>query len=471
MKRPHLWIFGSILLGAAAGWGLNAATSPVTTVRFDDPAQYAGAGVKRVDAKTLEAVIAGRDPSEVVRGKYRVVSRKREWAAHPEANRTLASLLGMLGRLFMKLLMMLMVPLIFASMVSGTCGMGDLRTLGRIGGRTFFFYLMTVCIAVATGLILVNLIRPGSVEGIPVWELPERFRKAPATVYELVLMAVPENIFRSMADGEVLPVITFSLTLGGIIGLMGAAGDPLRKFFDALFLAMTKLTSLVLWYAPVGTFALVATLVWETGFTEMARLAWYMVTVLAGLGIHFCVLTAFVWRLGGRDPFEYLRHMSLALLTAFSTASSNATIPVSMECVEEKAKIPHRVAAFVLPVGATVNMDGTALYEAVAAMFIAQAYGLTMGLGAQVVIFITATLAAVGAAGIPGAGTVTMLIVLNAVGLPIEGIAMILAVDRFLDMCRTTVNVYGDLAAAAIVARGEGAVPGQPGVESHGAGG
>jgi Na+/H+-dicarboxylate symporter len=180
-----------------------------------------------------------------------------------------------------------------------------------------------------------------------------------------------------------------------------------------------------------------------------------MGTVLAGLAIHFGVITAFVWRFSGRNPLEYLRHMSLALLTAFSTASSNATIPVSMECVEKKAGIPRRIASFVLPVGATVNMDGTALYEAVAAMFIAQVYGVPMGFSAQLVIFVTATLSAVGAAGIPGAGTVTMLIVLNAVGLPVEGIALILAVDRFLDMCRTTVNVYGDLAAAAIVAKGE----------------
>ncbi|NUN48457.1 MAG: dicarboxylate/amino acid:cation symporter [Candidatus Brocadiae bacterium] len=463
MKRAHLWILGAIVLGALAGWGLNAATIPVTVVRFDDAAQAApGVEVRRVDGKTFEATITGRDPGSVVGGKWRIVSRTRDWPEQPRLRSVAAQTLHLLGRLYMKMLLMLMVPLIVASMVSGVCGIGDVRSLGRVGGRTALFYGMTVAIAVATGLILVNLIRPGSAGNFPTFELPDKFRRAPLTVPDLILMAVPENIFRSMADGEVLPLITFSLVLGGVIAAMREAGAPLRACFDSLFEAMTRITGLVLYFAPVGTFALVAMLVWESGFSEFARLGLYVLTVLAGLAVHFAVLTACTAWLGGRNPIAYIRAMAPALMTAFSTASSNATIPVSMECVEKRAGIPRRIAAFVLPVGATANMDGTALYEAVAAMFIAQAFGIPMGLGQQVIIFVVATVAAIGAAGIPGAGTVTMVIVLRSVGLPIEGIALILAVDRFLDMCRTTVNVYGDLVASAVVARAEGVVPEPP---------
>jgi len=362
-------------------------------------------------------------------------------------------IIGPVGQIFIKLLKMLIVPLILASMVTGVARVGDIRKLGGLGGKTFAFYIVTTFASVLVGLVLVNLLRPGS--GAP--ELggvvPDVVRTK-VTIGSILLNMVPANPVQAMAEMQILPLIVFSLLFGAVLTTMGDRGKPLTDLFESLNDAMMKLTDWVIQLAPIGVFALLAAVVVDTGPGIFANLGKYMATVLLGLAVHALItLPLLLKMISGASPRKYFGKVAPALTTAFSTASSSATLPLTIDCVETKAKVSPRVSSFVLPLGATINMDGTALYESVAAVFIAQVYGIDLTLGQQVLIFLTATLAAIGAAGIPSAGLVTMSIVLKAVGLPLEGIGMILAVDRILDMCRTTVNVWGDTVGCVVVAR------------------
>ena len=279
---------------------------------------------------------------------------------------------------------------------------------------------------------------------------------------DVLVGMVPTNIFRSMVEMDVLPLIVFSLLFGGTLTTLGERAQSVIDFINGVNQAIMKIVNIVIAFAPIGILALIAARMGKSGgwagfWPELVKLAWYASTVIAGLLIHaFVVLPLILLLVARRRVFRYGRNMLTALSTAFSTASSSATLPLTMECVEEKNGISKRVGSFVLPLGATINMDGTALYEAVAAVFIAQVYGITLGPVEQVIIFLTATLAAIGAAGIPEAGLVTMVIVLRAVGLPIEGITLLLVIDWFLDRCRTTVNVWGDSVGAGVIAYYEG---------------
>jgi Na+/H+-dicarboxylate symporter len=279
---------------------------------------------------------------------------------------------------------------------------------------------------------------------------------------DVLVGMVPVNIFKAMVETDVLPLIVFSLLLGGVLTTMGDRAAPLLNLIGAVNDAIMKIVHIVIAFAPVGIFALIAARMgssggWSGFLPELVKLGWYSTTVILGLLVHgLVVLPLLLMILARRRVCTYVGNVLPALSTAFSTASSSATLPLTIECVTEKNRISNRVASFVLPLGATINMDGTALYEAVAAIFIAQVYGITMGPVEQVVIFLTATLAAIGAAGIPEAGLVTMVIVLRAVDLPIEGISLILVIDWFLDRCRTTVNVWGDAVGAAVIAKLEG---------------
>ena len=361
--------------------------------------------------------------------------------------------IGPLGQIFIKLLKMLIVPLILASMITGVARVGDIRKLGGLGGRTFVFYITTTFASVFVGLVLVNLVQPGV--GAPEigGDVPDVVRTQ-VTIGSILLNMIPSNPVKAMAEMQILPLIVFSLLFGAVLTTMGERGKPLTSLFESLNDAMMKLTDWVIQLAPVGVFALLASVVMETGPGIFANLGKYMATVLLGLAVHALVTLPLLLRLlGGVNPRKYFEKVAPALTTSFSTASSSATLPLTIDCVETRAKISPRVSSFVLPLGATINMDGTALYESVAAVFIAQVYGIDLTISQQVLIFLTATLAAIGAAGIPSAGLVTMAIVLNAVGLPLEGIGMILAVDRILDMCRTSVNVWGDTVGCAVVAR------------------
>jgi len=371
--------------------------------------------------------------------------------------------INLLGDLFLGALKMLILPLIASSMIVGVSSLGDVRKLGRLGGYTLLYYLGTTLMAVVLGLILVNLIRPGAGAGMATAAVTE---VADYSFLDVIRGIIPSHFFGAIiAEGQVLPLIFFSLFLGSVITMVGEKGRPLLDFFDGLFHVSMKMTRLVVATAPIGVFALVATQMGQaggwSGFAPVLKsLGLYSATVLAGLILHGSgTLPAILLFIGRRSPLKFVRDLLEPLLLSFSTASSSATLPVTMEALDEKAGVDPKVGNFVLPLGATVNMDGTALYEAVAAVFIAQSYGIDLSLPAMITIVLTATLAAIGAAGIPQAGLVTMVMVLHSVGLPAEGVGMILAVDWFLDRCRTTVNVWGDAVGAAVVERTLGRLP------------
>ena len=377
-----------------------------------------------------------------------------------------ATLLAPVGKAFISLLKMLIMPLILASIVTGIVSIGDTKNLGRLGAKTLVYYLTTTFLATFIGLAMVNLVKPGvgMLQGGSGGPPPAH--GSPPSLLSIIMGMIPSNIFRALAQDKVLSTILFSILLGSALNATREKSAPLIDLFEAFNEVMMKLTQWIMALAPLGVLALMATTVGKVGLSVFRPLALYMATVVAGLGIHACIVLPLLLEFLGRVPLRgFFKSMVPALATAFSTASSAATMPLTMECLEKKARIPNQVVSFVIPLGATVNMDGTALYEAVAAIFIAQAYGVHLTLPQQLTVSLTATLASIGAAAIPGAGLVTMVIVLKAVNLPLEGIGMILAVDRILDMCRTTVNVWGDACGSAIVARLEGLLVPNPSKE------
>ncbi len=378
-----------------------------------------------------------------------------------------------IGDLFLQALFALVVPLVMSSMIVGIASLGDIRQLGAIGLRTVLFFMTTTGLAVLVGLILVIAIHPGTSTDhghldpaqTHTSNLSERMEDKPTTLGDLfksiLTSLVPKNLFAAMAETQILPLIVFALVFGGVLTTIGDKGALVIKVFEGINEAMMAIVHLLMWIAPVGIGALLAGRLGEAGgFTgfwpQLASLGAYVGTVLLALAIHGLLTLPLALRfLGQHSVPAYAKAMSTPLMTAFSTSSSSATLPLTMEGLIEEANVSRRVVSFVVPLGATINMNGTALYEAVAAMFIAQTYGIEMGLGETIIVLLTATLSAIGAAGIPEAGLVTMVIVLKAVDLPIEGISLILVVDWFLDRCRTTVNVWGDAVGAAVIDRFE----------------
>ncbi len=360
--------------------------------------------------------------------------------------------------LFLRLLRMAILPLVITSIISAVVKVGSGKGLGRITLRTITYYITTSFLAIITGQILVNIFQPGKNSGIDLSKDPETIGVVEQGFGELLLNIIPENPFQSMAEGDVLPVIFFSLLFGFFVTqLKSDQRDLLGNVFRAAFEAMMKLTSFVIWTAPIGVFGIIAGIVARTGFDAFASLGKFFLVVLAGLAIHFFITLPLLLRYIGRfSPVRHYRGMLSALLTAFSTCSTIVTLPLTMKATTEVSGASQKAAGFVLPIGATINMDGTALYECVATIFIAQVYGFDLGLAQQGIIVITAILASIGAASIPMSGLVMMSIILNAVGLPLEGVALILAVDRILDMFRTTVNVFSDSVGAVVISRLEG---------------
>jgi len=357
------------------------------------------------------------------------------------------------GDIFIRLLKVIIIPLILASMVAGIVSLGDMRKLGRIGLKTLIYYMTTTTLAVSIGLIIVNLINPGIGVDIGAEVTTDLSTRETPSVISIITDILPENLFDAMAKDKVLSIIFFSILLGVAISSIREKGKPLTILFEAFNAVMMKITGWIMHLAPIGIFALMAYTIGTMGLSVIKPLFLYMATVTLGLIIHAFVILPVLLRIFGKySPVKLFKDVFSALATAFSTASSAATLPITMDCLQENTGVSNKITSFVLPLGATINMDGTALYEAVAAMFIAQAYGIEMGLWQQLVIMLTATLASIGAAAIPGAGLITMVIVLEAVNLPVEGIAMILAVDRLLDMLRTAVNVWGDTCGAVVIA-------------------
>ena len=367
-----------------------------------------------------------------------------------------------IGEMFLDTLKMLVIPLIVSSMIVGITGLGDIRKVGKAGTITLIYFLSTSGIAVMAGIIVVNIMQPGL--GVELTtDIPEKVAgKESIGITDILKSFVTPNLFESMAKMEILPIIMFSLVFGGVLTTLGEKGKLVISVFDGINIAIMKIVHLVMYFAPLGVFALVSSKLGAAGggdlfLAELLKIGKFAVTVILGLMIHALItLPAILYFVAKQNPLTYFKNMSAALTTALSTASSAATLPVTIENVEKENKISRRTTLFVIPLGATVNMNGTALYESIAAIFIAQMVGIHLGLGDQVLIFLTATLAAIGAAGIPEAGLVTMVIVLQAVGLPLEGIGMLLSIDWFLDRLRTSVNVWGDSIGAAVVDRLEG---------------
>ena len=360
------------------------------------------------------------------------------------------------GDLFLRLLKMITVPLIVTSLITGVAGLDNNR-FGAMLGRTLAYYGITSMLAITTGLIIVNIVRPGIGAELPGGTeavLAGGEQSLTGILLGLVDNMIPTNPLRSLTDSSFLSIITFSIIFAVfIVRTGGETARVLREFFQAAFEVMMRLTMAIISLAPYGVFCFMVYATASQGLAIFGTLAWYMLTVFLALVVHACItLPLLVKFVAKRSPLEFARAMSPALMTAFSTASSNGTLPLTMTCVEDRAKVSNKVSSFVLPLGATVNMDGTALYEAVAVLFIAQAYRGDMAVAEQVVVAITALLASVGAAGIPHAGLVMMAIVLQAVNLPLEAQGIIIAVDRVLDMCRTSVNVWSDSCGCAIIA-------------------
>lgn len=373
------------------------------------------------------------------------------------------------GGFFLRLLKMVSVPLIITSLMTGLTGLGHAGQLGRMFSRTALYYVATSMLAIATGLLLVNLIRPGlggSMTALAESELPLASEGLGSVLLRQLEALIPANPLAAVAEGNFLSIISFTLLFGIFTLLAGQrATEILGGFFQAAFEVMMRMTMAIIALAPLGVLMLMLSATATQGVDVFRVLGWYFLTVLAALSLHALVTLPLILRfVARRSPLVFARAMSPALLTAFSSASSNATLPLTLSCAENRAHVSNRVSSFVLPLGATINMDGTALYEAVAVLFIAQLYhGANLPLTAQIIVALTALLASIGAAGIPHAGLVMMTIILQAVHLPLEMQGVILAVDRVLDMCRTSVNVWSDSCGCAVIARYE-AAGGRPSV-------
>jgi Na+/H+-dicarboxylate symporter len=363
-----------------------------------------------------------------------------------------------LGEVFLRFLRMAIMPLIIASIISAVISVGSHKNLGILGLQTFGYYVLTSLLAILTGQILVNIFKPGVGASIQFEEAPASIPAMERGVGDLLLKIIPENPFQAMAEGQVLPVIFFSILLGFFITKIR---EPFRSqlgdFFAGLFAAMMRLTRFVVWTAPIGVFGINAKIVATTGFSAFISLGFYFLLVLIGLSIHaFVTLPILMFLVTRKPPFRHYRGMPPALITGFSTGSTVVTLPLTMKAVTENSRVSEKIASFVLPIGATVNMDGTALYECVAVIFIAQVYNFELTFLMQLTIVVTALLASIGAASVPMSGMVMMSIILGAVGLPLEGVGVILAVDRGLDMFRTMVNVLSDSVGSVIVAKLQG---------------
>jgi Na+/H+-dicarboxylate symporter len=402
--------------------------------------------------------------------------RVQGWVKQTEKVRRFASLgqalvdaTEWIGKLFLALIKMVVAPLVFFSLVVGVASLGDLRALGRVGGRTLAWFTGTTVAALVIGVGLANLVRPGAFLSAADKAMLLRSYQGAASgaaakaadapaLSDQLLALIPTNPFAALASGDMLQIITFAALLGvALTFLKDKRGELVVEVFDRLNDAMIMLVHVAMKLAPFGVAALLLKVAGTTGASVLVALAAYAAVVAVGLLLHLVIVYGLAVRLGARLPFlGFLGALKEPMLVAFSTSSSSATLPVTKEACEQNLHISPQITSFVLPLGATVNMDGTALYQGVAALFIAQLYDLDLTLGDQATIIFSATLASVGAAGVPGAGLITLTMVLTAVGVPTEGLALILGVDRLLDMLRTTINVVGDAAAAALMGRLEG---------------
>jgi proton glutamate symport protein len=367
---------------------------------------------------------------------------------------------GWLGEIFLRALKMIIIPLVFSSILTGVANIGNARNIGRLGFKTMVFYLSTSTMAIFTGFVLVNIFKPGTRANIGLSQSVE-LEAVKLSIGDTLLRIIPENVFTAFSDNsQMLSVIFFALLFGFFITQTGEKQRVnLSEFFRAVFDVMMKFTLFVIRFTPLGIFGLMAEKIamQKDLYSLMEGMGMYMFVVILGISIHiFITLPLIVKYIGRSKPFKHFAASRTPLITAFSTSSSNATLPLTIESVENNSGVSNKVSSFTLPLGATINMDGAALYECVAVIFIAQAYGIDLTVGQQLIVILTSLLASIGSAGIPMAGLVMITIVMTAVGLPLEGVGLIIAVDRIIDMFRTTANVWSDICGAVVIARSEG---------------
>lgn len=368
------------------------------------------------------------------------------------------------GDLFLRGLKMVVIPLVFSALIMGVSSVGKAADLGRIAGKTFAWYIVTTLLACVLALLLVNYFQPGVHVALPLHEEVTEMAAVENSFVDQIIAIVPDNIFQAMADGNMLPVIFFAILFGFFINVASPKTHQLLgDVFNGIYEVMIDITFLVIRFAPFGLFGVVSNMVGEqAGNTEalgtlFGSLGIYAAIIAGGCILHGLLTIPGLFRLLTRkNPFVFMKMMGTALLTAFTTASSAASLPIALKDIQERAGVSRKIAGFSLPLGNTVNMNGTALFECVTAIFIAQVYGIDLTIGQQVIVVLTSLLAAVGSAGIPLAGLVMLAVVLRAVGLPLEGIGLVLVVQQPLDMIRTAVNVWGDMTGAVIVAHSEG---------------
>lgn len=375
---------------------------------------------------------------------------------------------GFMGQLFLNALTLLVVPLVASSIISGLSQMGKEQSFGRLGLKTFFFYILTTLLAVLTGLVLVNLIQPGAYYHLQASDATNSLTNAaphlshlPQNHFEalggILLKLIPVNIFEAAASGNMLGIIFFSLLFGfGLAKVESKAAQALISVWRGLFLTFMRMTNNIMKAMPLGVFFLVAKVTATHGAESIESLMYFFLSVVLGLAIYMFLILPLLLRSRGISPIRHFRAMAPALITAFSSSSSAATLPITIECVEKRAGVSNRICSFVVPLGTSVNMSGSALYECIAALFVAQIYGIELTFMHQFVIVLLSLITSMGVAGIPSASLVAILIILNAMGLPAEGLALIVPIDRILDMCRTTVNVFSDTSCAVLVAKSEG---------------
>lgn len=363
-------------------------------------------------------------------------------------------LLDIVGQMFVASLKLLVVPLVFVSLVCGASGLGDSSRMGAIAGKTFILYIITTALALCLALLMAVLIRPGDGVGL---DAAQAFSaEAAPSMKEVLISIVPSNPVQAMAEGNMLQVIVFALLVGVAVSFSGEAGQRLRGWFTDMDQVIMKMVTILMDLAPYGVFCLLAKLFAELGAGAIIELGLYFSTVLLALLLHLLGVYGLMMKFIARvNPLTFFKHLRPMLMFAFSTSSSNATLPVTLRTAEEKLGVGEKTASFTIPLGATINMDGTAIMQGVATVFIAQAYQIDIGLTGYLMVVLTATLASVGTAGVPGVGLVTLAMVLQQVNLPVEGIALIIGVDRLLDMTRTAVNVTGDTVVSVIVAQSE----------------
>jgi dicarboxylate/amino acid:cation (Na+ or H+) symporter, DAACS family len=376
---------------------------------------------------------------------------------------------GPAGQIFLRLLFMVVIPLVFATLSLGVAGLGDLKNLGRVGAKTLGYFFVTTALAAALGLTLVNVVRPGEgldpstidrLQGLYAGQAQERFAASRATEFgiDTFVQIVPRNPLRAAADMDMLGLIFFAVVFGVALALIPSErAAPMLRVLEALAEAVTKIIDLAMRLAPFGVFALIFVVTSTFGWGLLKQLALYVAVVLVGLAIHATVTLSLAVRyLAGLSPWVFWSKIREVALTAFSTSSSNATLPTTLRVTQHELGVPARITGFVVPLGATMNMNGTALFEGVTVLFLAQVFGVTLALSQQLIVLLMAVVTAIGVAGVPGGSIPLLMMVMGMVGVPMEGIAIVLGTDRLLDMCRTVPNVAGDLTAACVVARSEG---------------